>query len=174
MRFQPLLTRLADHWPLALAGLGALLLVVAEFSTLYEVVAITAVVPGGSRTSGSNHFYALLLLALAALPMAWGAVRGGSRPAAVALAVIGAAALLIVLLKDLPVIGDEGLLAETYEAAKAGPRRGFWLELVGSLLVLGAGIGTLVFSPAGDPSPNGAPRRGRRPPAEPAAADPSA
>ena len=174
MRFQPLLTWLAGRGPLVLAGLGAVLLVVAEFSTLYEVVAITAVVPGGSRTSGSNHFYALLVLALAALPMAWGAVQGGSRPAAVALAVIGAAALLIVLLKDLPVVNDEGLLAETYEAAKAGPRRGFWLELLGSLVLLGAGVSALVLGRAGSEDPEGPARRERRPPAEPAAAEPSA
>ncbi len=133
---------------LVLAGLGALLLAAAEFSTLYEVRAITAVVPGGSQTAGSHHGYALLIVALVALPMAWGAVVGGSRPATVAVVALGALALFVCLAIDLPDVGDEGLLAETYEQAKASPQEGFYLETLGSVVLLLAGIGMLLLRPA--------------------------
>jgi hypothetical protein len=121
----PFPTWLARRRLLVLAGLGALLLVVAEFSTLYEVVAMSAVVPGGSSTAGAHHGYALLIVALASLPMAYGAVVGGSRPAAFALVALGAIALFVTLAVDLPAVGDEGLLAQSYERAKASPRSGF-------------------------------------------------
>jgi len=141
---------------LVLAGLGALLLLVAEFSTLYEVRAITAVVPGGTTRSGSNHGYALLIVALVAPAMAWGAVAGGSRPAAVALTILGGLALFVVLAIDLPDVGDEGLLAESYEAAKASPQEGFFLESLGAVVLLLSGVGTLVLRPAGAAAPEGA------------------
>ena len=145
-----------------MAALGALLLAVAEFSTLYEVVAITAVVPGGTEKSGSNHFYMLLLLGVFGVLMAWGAVVGGSRPAAVAVTVAGAAALFVVLAIDLPVVTDEGLLAETYESAKASPQEGFWLEALGSVVLLGSGVAMLLLGTGrGEPAERG-PRRPRR------------
>ena len=143
-----------------LAGLGALLLLLAEFSTLYEVRAITAVVPGGSKTAGANHLYALIPIALLALLMAWGAVLGGSRPAALAVAVLGLAALLVVLVQDLPVVTDEGLLAETYESAKASPQTGFYLETLGAVVLLLSGVGMLLFG-RGAPSERERPRRDR-------------
>jgi hypothetical protein len=55
--------------------------------------------------------------------MAWGAVMGGSRPAAFALVALGATALFVVLAIDLPDVNEEGLLAETYESAQASRRR---------------------------------------------------
>jgi len=143
-----LLGWLARYGLLVLAGLGALLLAVAEFSTLYEVRAITAVVPGGTSTSGAHHGYALLIVALVSLPMAWGAVVGGSRPATIAVIALGALALFVCLAIDLPDVGDEGLLAETYEQAKASPQEGFYLETLGSVVLLLAGVGMLVLRPA--------------------------
>ena len=64
---------------------GAVLLIVAEFLPLYEIRTITAVPEGGRTSTGSHHGYALLIIGLAMVPMAIGAVRGGSRPAAIAL-----------------------------------------------------------------------------------------
>jgi hypothetical protein len=142
------LTWLSRYGLLLLAGLGALLLVVAEFSTLYEVVAITAVVPGGTSTVGENHLYAQLLLAVFAVLMAWGAFVGGSRPAAFAVVLVGAVSLFIVLVVDLPDVSDEGLLAETYESAKASPRTGFYLEAIGAVLVLLAGAAAVLLGAA--------------------------
>jgi len=145
---QPLLSWFARHGLLVLAGLGALLLLVAEFSTLYEVRAVTAVPDGGTFGTGEHHFYALALLALVSLPMAYGAVIGGSRPAALALIALAVVALFIILTIDLPDVNEEGLLGETYDAAKASPQEGFWLEILGSLVLLASGVGTLVLRPA--------------------------
>ncbi len=157
----PLLTWFARYGLLVLAALAAALLVVAEFSTLYEVVAITAVVPGGTSTAGAHHGYALAVVAVASLPMAYGAVVGGSRPAAIALVVLGTIALVVTLGFDLPRVGDEGLLAETYEAAEAHPRSGFWLEALGAVLLLGTAVATLLLRPGGAPASK------REAPAEP-------
>ena len=164
---QGLLAWFSRYGLLVLGGLGALLLLVAEFSTLYEVRAITAVVPGGTTRSGSNHGYALLIVALVAAPMAWGAVVGGSRPAAFALAVLGALALFVCLAIDLPDVNDEGLLAESYEAAKASPQEGFYLETLGSVLLLFAGVGSLVLRPAESGEPDPAAEAGPQPAADP-------
>src|SRR3954466_6430800 len=61
--------------------LGAAMLIVAEFLPLYEIRVITAVPNGGQHGTGAHHGYALVVIGLAMLPMAWGAVIGGSRPA---------------------------------------------------------------------------------------------
>lgn len=146
----------ARYGLLVLAGLGALLLAAAELSTLYEVRAITAVVPGGSQTAGAHHGYALLVVALVSLPMAWGAAIGGSRPATIAMIALGIVALFVCLAIDLPDVGDEGLLAETYEQAKATPQEGFYLETLGSVVLLLSGIGMLLLRPAdGAEAPRG-------------------
>src|SRR5215212_6816578 len=72
---------------------GATLLIVAEFLPLYEIRAITAVPAGGHKSTGAHHGYALLVIGVALLPMAWGAVRGGSRPAAIAVLALALIAL---------------------------------------------------------------------------------
>ena len=61
--------------------------------------------------------------------MAVGAVRGRSRPAAVALAVLGLAALGVALLADRPVTDDTGLYGEAYAAARAEAGPAVALEL---------------------------------------------
>src|SRR5213082_3234055 len=63
---------------LASALLGALLLVVSQFKTV---------------ATGSNHAYSLIPIALLAVVMAYAVLRQGSRPALVALGVLGAIAL---------------------------------------------------------------------------------
>src|SRR3954470_1376947 len=60
--------------------LGAAMLIVAEFLPLYEIRVITAVPNGGQHGTGAHHGYALVVIGLAMLPMAWGAVIGGSPP----------------------------------------------------------------------------------------------
>ena len=66
--------------------LGAVLLIVAEFLPLYEIRVVTAVPKGGHHTAGAHHGYALLVIGLALIPMAWGALQrrlaaGGDRAA---------------------------------------------------------------------------------------------
>lgn len=129
--------------PLILALLGCALLVVAEFTTLTAVQIIT--VERGAITGGDHHAYALLIIAVAAAVMAWGAVAGGSRPAAWALLGLAVAAIGVVLIKDLPKVSDEGLIAERYEQAVARPEIGFYLESLGAALLLLAATAVLVL-----------------------------
>jgi hypothetical protein len=127
--------------------LGALLLIVAEFLPLYEIRTITAVPPGGHKSTGAHHGYALLIVGIAMLPMAWGAVRGGSRPAAFALLALSAIAVFVALRIDLPDLNETGLIGRTYDQAQARPRVGFFVETLGGTLALLGSIGTLIFRP---------------------------
>jgi hypothetical protein len=125
-----------------LALLAAVLLVVSEFLPLYEVVIGQLETETRSENGGGNHAYAMLLLGLAVVPMALGALRG-AKPAMLALAAIGVIVLVIALTVDLPAARQEGTLREsiTYENAKAQPAIGFFLEtLAGVLLLLSGGL----------------------------------
>ena len=126
--------------PLVLLGVAVVLLVAAEFSTLREIKAVTVVPEGGLTKGGDHHGYALAVISVAALVMGFGAWRGGSRPAAVAVVALGAAALAIVLLIDLPSLDDTGLIGRNYDLAEAHPSTGFWLELVGAVALLASGL----------------------------------
>jgi hypothetical protein len=126
---------------------GALLLIIAEFTTVREVRAVTAVPPGGRSTGGDLHVYALGVLGLAMLPMAFGAVVREARPAAVALLVLAVAACAIVLAIDVPNINDAGILPRTYESAQAHPDTGFYLEGLGAALALVGAVAVLVLTP---------------------------
>jgi hypothetical protein len=127
------------HGPLAGLVLAALLLLVAELLTLREIVAVTVVPPGGRTSGGAHHGYALAVIAVASLPMSYGAVTGRSRPAALAVTALGAVALAIVLVIDLPALNEAGLIGRTYDLAKAHPGPGFWVELAGALGLLVGG-----------------------------------
>lgn len=126
---------------------GAVLLIVAEFLPLYEIRTITAVPAGGHKSTGAHHGYALLIVGLAMLPMAAGAIRGGSRPAAFALLVLSLIALFVALAIDLPDLNETGLIGRTYDQAEARPRVGFFIETLGATLALLGSIGTLLFRP---------------------------
>ena len=140
----------------AIAG-GALGLIVAEFLTLREIRTITAVPRGGTVTGGAHHAYALAVIGVALLPMGFGAVVRGARPAAIACLVLGLAAAAIVLGVDYPQINDPGIFAETYELAQARPATGFYLESFATALVLVGSVAALVM---GRPAkPRRAPRR---------------
>jgi hypothetical protein len=144
-------------------------LVVAEFSTIsYRTIGIGACsdrVGGGvCRTSGhASHGFALLILAPVALVMAWGAVVGRSRAAAIALACLGVVVLgLIALAIDYPKLDDKRGLDTFYNDVTAHTGTGFRLELVGGVLLLLAG-GLAVFRPEpGEPRPEREPREARR------------
>jgi hypothetical protein len=127
--------------------LGALLLIVAEFVHVREIRAVTVVPPGGTSTGGDLHSYALLLIGLAMLPMAYGAVVRGARPAAVALIVLSLAACVVVLFVDRPVLDDTGLIGRTYDLAEARPAVGFYLESLGAVLALVGAVWALMVAP---------------------------
>lgn len=146
--------RLLRIGPFALALIGCVLLIVAEFTTLTAIKIIT--VERGSITGGEHHLYALLVIGLGAAFMAWGATVGRSQPAAWALLALAVAALAIVLIADLPRVNEEGLIGRTYEAARAEPRIGFYLESLGAVVLLLAAVARLVLGPVSPrPTPAG-------------------
>lgn len=83
---------------------------------------------------------AFLLLALLTAVMAWGAGRGGSRPAAAALALVGVLVLAWALLVDLPVTGETGAIGRNFDGATGAAGPGLTLEIVAGALALGAGL----------------------------------
>ena len=135
----------AQHAPLVVLLAGALCLIVAEFLTLYEIRAVTAVPEGGTQSVGGHHAYALAIIGIALVPMALGAVRGGSRPAAIAALVLAVVAVAIVLAVDLPDLNETGLIGRTYDQAQARPREGFFVESLGAALALLGALATLLF-----------------------------
>ncbi len=150
------------------AFVGAILLIVADLSTLIEIRVLT--VSKDSISGGSHHSYALLILGIFALPMAYGATRGGSRPAMAALVAIGVVALVIMLAVDLPDIHRTGVIGQRFTDASASPKAGFYLETLAAFLLLIAGsAGLFLSSPGRRPA---APRRERPP--RPDAAPPPA
>jgi hypothetical protein len=138
---------ISRYWLLVPIAVGALLLIVAEFLPLYEIRTVTTVPDGGRTSTGSHHGYALLVVGLAMLPLAAGAVLGGSRPAAIALVVLSLIALFVALAIDLPDLNETGLIGRTYDQAQARPRVGFLVETVGATLALLGSVGTLMFRP---------------------------
>ena len=132
-------------WALAAAAfVGAILLIVADLETLIEIKVLT--VSKESISGGSHHAYALLILGIFALPMAYGATRGGSRPAMAALAAIGVVSLVIMLAVDLPDIHKTGVIGQRFTDASASPKTGFYLETLGGFLLLIAGSAGLILS----------------------------
>jgi len=134
---------------LALGVTGGVLLVVAEFSLIFQVDTLTsgtceelrnAAVADKCRAKGlEQHSFALILLGVFAIAMALGAARGASVPAAVALVVVGLVVVGIALFIDLPKTKADGLLEPFYEQGRARAATGFYLELVGAGLCLAAG-----------------------------------
>jgi hypothetical protein len=133
---------------LALAALtsaaGAALLLVAEFLTLREIRTVAVVPPGGTVTGGAHHAYALALVALVMLAMAYGAARG-ARPAAVALLVLALVAAFVVVAIDRPTLDDTGLIGRTYDLAEARPGPGFYVASLGAALALVGAVSMLVL-----------------------------
>ena len=143
------------HGLLALALVACLLLAVAEFTWLNHIQILT-VTRHGSRV-GSHHGYALLIIGVVGAMMALGAWRG-SRPAAFAMAALGVAALLIVLLVDAPDVDATGLYGRDFEQARAAASVGFRLETIGAILLLFAGVVTSVLGASFRPARTTAPR----------------
>jgi hypothetical protein len=129
---------------------AAVLLVVTEFSVVASVdvasgscqviqdtnpeLADRCELSGFERNGGS-----FLLLAVLAAAMAWGAGMGGSRPAALALVVVGVGVLAWALLVDLPETDETGVLGRNFEGATAAAGPGLTIELVAGALALLAG-----------------------------------
>ena len=129
---------------------GAILLVLSDFLTLFNVQTAAGVtVPDGSVKGHENHSFAMVLLGVAALPMAYGSMAGASRPAMAGLAVLGAIAIVVALAFDLPDATGTNTLARTFENATGSPKIGFYLETLGAVLLVVSGVGRLVLSAPG-------------------------
>ena len=158
---------------------------VSQFTDIFHLTP-----PGGEALkaikASDQHGYATLVLAIFALILLVVAIaaRGEQlgQVAAVAIAVCGLVALLIFLIGDLPKVNNVGTLDDPRQSfidAEAKPVAGFWLELVGALVltVCGAALATMrpdraATQAATEQSPSGpgthratsagsSPRRGR-------------
>ena len=135
---------------LACAGAAAML-GASQFTDIFHLTP-----PGGEALkaihASDQHGYATLVLAIFALILIVVAIaaRGEQlgQVAAVAIAVCGLVALLIFLIGDLPKVNNVGTLDDPRQSfidAEAKPVAGFWLELIGALVltVCGAALATL-------------------------------
>jgi hypothetical protein len=142
---------------------GAAMLGVSQFTDIFHLTP-----PGGEAleaiSASDQHGYATLVLAIFALILlvVTMAARGQQlgQVAAVAIAVCGVVALLIFLIGDLPKVNNVGTLNDPRQSfidAEAKPVAGFWLELVGALVltVCGAALATLRPGPTTIDSPHG-------------------
>jgi hypothetical protein len=137
------------------ALLGALLLLVAEFTSLYQVHVATSSRPIESVSGGSNHAYAMVPIALLAAVLGIGVFRTGSRPALLALGLAGVVALLISLLGDLPDAQATGLVGSPtthYINASSTPSAGLYMETLGGVLLIATcGLGFMMLGPPARP-----------------------
>jgi hypothetical protein len=134
-----------------LAGLGlagAILAVVATFSTVIQVELPDLGQPVFTQSGYDRYSVALILLGVFAAAMVLGSLRA-ARPAMIALAAAGLAILLIALINDLPHLHETGAWsqADSYEDASASAGSGFLLETISGVLILIAGVGFLVLRP---------------------------
>lgn len=134
----------------ALALTAVVLLTVAEFQTVFEVTVGSLQVVKRSATGAENHGYALLMIAICAGALTLVALRGGRAPA-LALVVLGGAALAVALAIDLPATRLSGRLPESlaYESAQARAGAGLGLEIVGGALLVVAGVVLVVVGGGG-------------------------
>jgi hypothetical protein len=142
---------------LAVGLLGAVLLVVAEFTTLFNVH--TAISPGPVKSvgTGSHHSYALIPIALLAAALAVAVFRLGSRPALLSMGLLGVVTLLIALLGDLPDASASGLVGSAgthYINATSTPSAGIYMETLGAaLLIIASGAAFLLLGRPDRPVP---------------------
>jgi hypothetical protein len=145
---------------------GALLLLIATFTTIIEITVETTTrgIDFDAAQSGwDRHGPALIVLALLALWLLAAALRG-TRVAMTGLALTGLVALAIAVHWDRTHVHDTGSVGEVYTEATAQPGTGYYLETLGGMLLLLSGTALLVFSPAPASVRGQAGRYRRRPP----------
>jgi hypothetical protein len=132
----------------AIAALGAL---VASQWVDYRAISVgNAAYSGGIETvapapdvasehAGDAHSWVMVPLAVGGL-LAVAAAFAGRRRAAWLLVGVGAAAIAISLLVDMPKGLDEGSAAVAYEGAKASLLEGFWLQIACGAALIACGL----------------------------------
>jgi hypothetical protein len=151
MSEQPPLGRLTRLLPVAVLA-AAICLFASDLMTLFEFRP-----PGGEAQctlgAGDRHANAQMVVAGFAIIALALAVFGGSRPAAIAVAVMGVLGLLIFLIADLRFANTIGNLSESCSSgssffdAKTIPKGGFYMELVGALALAVTGIALATLTP---------------------------
>jgi hypothetical protein len=145
------------------AALGALLILVSQFTALYHVHIATSSESIKTVGTGADHAWAPIPIALLAAALAFVLYRKRSRTALIALAVLGIVTLLIALLGDLPDAHATGIVgsgASQYAEGTSTPSAGLYMETLGAILLLiSGGVGLLLL---------GAPPRPSEPTSEPA------
>ena len=133
------------------ALLGALLVIVAQFTALYHLHSASSAAAVKTVGTGANHAWAPIPLALVAAALAYALHRQPSRAALAGLAALGVATLLIALIGDLPDAHSSGLIGSSgigYVQASAGPSAGLYIETLGAVvLLLAGGVGLLMLTP---------------------------
>jgi hypothetical protein len=133
------------------AFVGALLVLVAQFTALYHVHSATSSTVIRTVGTGSNHSWAPIPLALAAIALAYAVYRHGNRAALAGLVALGIATLLIALLGDLPDTHSSGLIGSSaggYVQATSSASAGLYMETLGAVvLIVTGGIGLLLLAP---------------------------
>ena len=142
----------AARTALALAALlGALLIVVSQFTALYHLHSTTSSEAIKTVGTGANHAWAPIPLAIVAVALAYAVYRHGNRAALLGLAALGSATLLIALLGDLADAHSSGLIgsgAGGYIQATSTPSAGLYMETLGAVvLMVTGGVGFLLLGP---------------------------
>jgi hypothetical protein len=126
---------------LTLGIAAALLLVLAEVTTLFSIEVDTATCSDlADPDLAEQHSFALVPIAVLVGVMAVGAGLGGSRPAGIALIGAGVLVLVITLGFDLPDTTETGEVGSSFASAEATKGPAFWFELVAGLLAVAAGV----------------------------------
>jgi hypothetical protein len=135
---------------------GAAMLGASQFMDIFHLTP-----PGGEAlqaiTAADQHGYATIVLAgfalfLLVIALAYRGEQLG-QVAAVAVAVCGLVALLIFLIGDLPKVNNIGTLDDPRQSfidAEAKPVPGFWLELIGALVLTVCGAALATMRPGAD------------------------
>jgi len=137
-------------WIVAGGLLGALLLLVAEFTTLFKVHVATSSTPVRSVATGSHHSYAMLLIAVCAALLCYAVWRSGSPIGLIGIGLLGLVALLIGLVGDLPDASATGIarVSGHYVEASSTPSAGLYMETLGAVILLIACVcGLLLLGP---------------------------
>lgn len=144
---------------LVVGSLAGILMIAADFTPILqieikqsgtcEIVAEADLRALCSPTGGERHSYALVVLGVLSLVLAWVAGPGRARAAALGLVTVGLATLAMSLIGDLPAVGETGAIGIRFDEAAAKPAAGFFIELVAGGLAVGAGAARLMVGVPG-------------------------
>jgi hypothetical protein len=147
---------------LAAGLIGAVILLVAEFTPLLHLHTAHPVHIATTVRTGANHSYALIPIAVLSAMLTYSVWRSGSRFSLLALGLLGFVALGIALLGDLPDAHSSGLVGSLrtgLQSASTSPSIGLFLEVLGAVVVILTAAGGMLLEPSLP-----APRAPRRPP----------